>query len=777
MTIVRGSIPSFIQGVSQQPQNLRQRSQVDECINFNPSIVDSLIKRFPTDFIAKLNSLATVDRSHFFSPNGVDVFLLVIVAGVPRIFDLAGVEKTVTTPDGTSYLTGGEDDFRFMTSGEFTFVLNRTKTVAKSATLSTARPFEALVFVKQGNYSNDYNVIVNGVTRATKTTSASVATDIRTNTIAQDLTTQLTANLPAGFTADRGGANHVIYITHNTTDFTIKCEDSNSGRNLSAIKGSVALVSDLPKLARNGFVVEVLGDSESNKDNYYVEFKTHNGETMGEGVWLECAKPNTQHQLDKATMPHVIQRNVDGTFTFKRADWTPRDAGDDDTIPFPSFVGKKLNNVFIHKGRVGLVSSDSPVLSRSNNVFSFFKETALTVLDTDPIDVTALTNRTVNIQHAQTLDDVLILFSDTDQFLLYDDGTSLTTETVGISHTTSYACDADCQPVFAGNSVLFTKATGDITTVREAIRAGDTIKLQVVTTTQHVETYLPQIDRMVVDIERSAMYAVPKTKTDKLYLYKWYVQDGEYKQQAWSQWQFPNALVYNAYVAEDSLYLLVKRGSEFNIESINLNKSVFDEGLDFRIHLDSKRSFIGGTYDVLTGKTTFTGLPPYMEGVKLITVKDGDIVEHLGNLPSVGATAVILEGNYTGARLYWGIPYTAMFRFSDFYAQTPNSQGTVDVRTQGRLQVSSIILSYAKTGGFKIQIKPNNYPQTDVHFTGIVAGSFSAESGKLNMPSGNLRTFIRHRSDQVKIEVLSESWTPATFIKAEWEGRYASRKN
>jgi hypothetical protein len=166
-----------------------------------------------------------------------------------------------------------------------------------------------------------------------------------------------------------------------------------------------------------------------------------------------------------------------------------------------------------------------------------------------------------------------------------------------------------------------------------------------------------------------------------------------------------------------------------------------------------------------------------MEGVKLITVKDGDIVEHLGNLPSVGATAVILEGNYTGARLYWGIPYTAMFRFSDFYAQTPNSQGTVDVRTQGRLQVSSIILSYAKTGGFKIQIKPNNYPQTDVNFTGIVAGSFSAESGKLNMPSGNLRTFIRHRSDQVKIEVLSESWTPATFIKAEWEGRYASRKN
>lgn len=48
------TIPSFSQGVSQQADKLKLPTQVAELVNGYPSLLEGLMKRYPTEFEVKL---------------------------------------------------------------------------------------------------------------------------------------------------------------------------------------------------------------------------------------------------------------------------------------------------------------------------------------------------------------------------------------------------------------------------------------------------------------------------------------------------------------------------------------------------------------------------------------------------------------------------------------------------------------------------------------------------------------------------------------------------
>ena len=51
-----------------------------------------------------------------------------------------GVERTVTAPNGFGYLAGAQaGDYRAVTVADYTFILNRSKTVEVDPTLSASR--------------------------------------------------------------------------------------------------------------------------------------------------------------------------------------------------------------------------------------------------------------------------------------------------------------------------------------------------------------------------------------------------------------------------------------------------------------------------------------------------------------------------------------------------------------------------------------------------------------------------------------------------------------
>ena len=71
-------------------------------------------------------------------------------------------------------------------------------------------------------------------------------------------------------------------------------------------------------------------------------------------MWRETVAPNIQYQFDTNTMPHVLIRNANGTFTFQQFEWTGSIAGDATTAPNPTFVGSQIKNINVFRNRLVL---------------------------------------------------------------------------------------------------------------------------------------------------------------------------------------------------------------------------------------------------------------------------------------------------------------------------------------------------------------------------------------------------------------------------------------
>ena len=88
----------------------------------------------------------------------------------------------------------------------------------------------------------------------------------------------------------------------------VKCVDGFNGQGMFGFFHTAQKFTNLPTEAKDGYTVKVLGDNGSGSDDYYVTYKS------SENVWKECAKPGIKAGYDKATMPHVMVRNADGTY-------------------------------------------------------------------------------------------------------------------------------------------------------------------------------------------------------------------------------------------------------------------------------------------------------------------------------------------------------------------------------------------------------------------------------------------------------------------------------
>jgi hypothetical protein len=139
MPNIVSNIPNFVSGVSQQPRTMRFPSQAEESINAFPSVVEGLTKRPPSQHIKRLYTTGLAqnhDTAHFIDRSETERYVTEIRNGTIRVWDLDGNEKTVyyggatpstsPTAQASTFLTGGDTDFKMLTIADYTFVLNKT---------------------------------------------------------------------------------------------------------------------------------------------------------------------------------------------------------------------------------------------------------------------------------------------------------------------------------------------------------------------------------------------------------------------------------------------------------------------------------------------------------------------------------------------------------------------------------------------------------------------------------------------------------------------------
>ena len=427
----------------------------------------------------------------------------------------------------------------------------------------------------------------------------------------------------------------VIHLKNSTYPITVELTDGKGDTFSRAVNGSqeVPNFGYLPGSANieEGFVARISGDKSSGQDDYYV---TWNG-----AVWKEVSQPmypggstlsnftagsyalhaspaaplvalqkSMYKELDGGTMPMQLFKAFDSSnniyFVFKPVDWADREAGDSLTNPFPSFANYDpasepdgiytINDIFFHRNRLGFISDENVILSESGGYFNFFHTTVLSVLDTAIIDVAVSNNQVAILKSAIPFQESLILFSDLQQFKLSSDS-FLTPTSVTVDVATNFETSTDAKPVPAGKTIFFPFQRGAFSGIREyfiniASETNDANEISA-----HVPEYVEgTVKKMAVSSNEEVLLILSDTDRREVKVYKYYYNEKEKMQSAWSSWKFDAEIIDMSFVGSIAFFLF-RRGSSIYLEKLNLSvdnaTSIMDDKigvrLDRRVKLDN----------------------------------------------------------------------------------------------------------------------------------------------------------------------------------------------
>lgn len=611
-------------------------------------------------------------------------------------------------------------------------------------------------------------------TGAISSTQTTINSDTQPSTedIARGLADIMRGDLST-FTIDVLGSCIRIYKADNT-DFTFDFSDSQGNTCLVGIKSEVQKFLDLPARCWEGTRVRVVGEDPSAEDDYYLQYRNNTGTSTG--VWVESRGWSQQNRLLPSTMPHVLIREADGSFTFREANWRDRLVGDDDSVPYPTFVDRTITDVFFYRNRLGFTVDESVVLSSIGSYFNFWADSAINVLDTDVIDV-ASTNDTVSLlRHGTVFGEVLILMADQVQFQLSSGTYSyLSPSTVQIDKTTEYNCSRICRPVNSGNTLFFVTERDNWGGVREYQVSPDFVQAEAPEITSHIPKYIPpNLSRMSVARNDGVLFLLSANERNSLYIYRYFWVGEEKVQSAWSHWTLPNnGRCLSHAVVNSTVYLVVQYDEGVFLERVRLNSSGEEDTVGHNILLDRKY-WIRGTYNDVTDTTTFvTAFDASKPGFRIVAGAGSP------NWPAgaefaaedvtiVNSTTVTIKGNHSAVNHIVGFDYTFYYQFSpQFVRETKDNSSPCLLNA--RVQIIDWTLFFNNSGYYEVHVTPIGR-QTRVYKHTARLGTEGFVFGRPNLESGMFKFRVMSSARDTKVAIVNSSTYPSTFSAAEWRG-------
>jgi hypothetical protein len=828
MGLISTSIPNLINGISQQNAVQRNVGQAETQTNFSSNIIEGLTKRPPTEFVANLLSSTAFPNNaavHWINRDSANQYVAVFTNGTVKVFNLDGVEKTVTIDTGgASYLatTAPINDLAFTNIADYTFVANKTKTITETSATTAAKVQEYISYVKSSQYGRQYSVTLNHSTWSypievlfQMPTGNDASTDsgfrdtekiahillygtasshwssgadgigfktIRTDTGATLSTSEGLANysgITGTFTHTQYG--NTIYGTCSSGTFAVETTDGFGNQAMYAVKDAIQDFTDLPYYAKPGMILQITGEEGDTLSDYYVEFKAN-------GVWSECVGPGVKLGLDNATMPYALINNNNNTFSFTQQTYTNRASGDDVTNSAPSFVGKKVSNLTFFQNRLGIISDQNLVLSENASYYNFYATTGTDVLDTDPVDIAAAGTTVNKLYNSIDFNEQLLLFSEEAQYILESSGDSVTPTTAVLTKTSTFSHATKVSPVSAGKYVYFAQNRNDKTAVTEYFADDDTLTNDGIDVTIGVSSLIPGNaykivsnnieDTMVVlchdtlDGTNNTAYtpssAVTATNASTLNIYKYFWDSNKKVQSAWSTWSLSNCQIISAEAYDSYLYVLVNENTNTKLLKIDLRNPDFS-ALSHNIHVDFRTATLSGTYNSSTDLTTFTLPYSLNQTLKAVDATNGS---NLTIDNSSSGTTQKIKGNHTSA--VFGSTYLSEYKFSTPYVREDGGSGTISV-TSGRYQIRQVSVDYQNSGFFQAVVTQEGRNNVTYEFNGTIINSASAIIGQPNITSGTYNIPIQSRNTNYTCTLKSDSHLPVHFVSAELEGFYHRR--
>lgn len=474
---------------------------------------------------------------------------------------------------------------------------------APTTSVSVAR-IDASIRTPQGDNAQDFNasggLSGNG--------SINDRREIDTSVIAANLRKNLQSKISAASQTSNfsvTNAGNLVVVSANAASivgYTISASDGLANSGMGVIYKEVGSISDLPIFCKNDFTIKVVGEQSEVADDFYVKFQTNDGSAFGRGVWVETVGYDEPFQLDSTTLPHLLVSTAENEFNLSPADgsttttdsgneftfesYKTKKAGDANTNPSPSFIGKTISNLFFFKNRLGFLSGSSLVLSEDSFFFNFFRTTVTTFLDSAPIDIEVGSNRVTNLKAATGFQGDLILFSENEQFLLRG-GEILTPRTVSVAAITNFEFEDKVEPLPLGSYIYFPFTRGSFTGIREFAVNSSTDVYDSVEITEQVPAYIPKdITSMKGTTSENIIVALSKQNNKCLYVYKYFWSGNKKVLSSWSKFEFHCEVMAMEFVGS-TLYTIITNGLETNLTKIHFESGLRD-AVGYTTHLDMR---------------------------------------------------------------------------------------------------------------------------------------------------------------------------------------------
>jgi hypothetical protein len=703
-------------------------------------------------------------------------------------YDTEVANCDITSLPSNAYLTDDSgnavtaDDIELLTLNDYTFVLNKAKTVALTADTSAAKPNEAFVVVKVVG-SGHYRIYLDGTERGTHNTGNSGDVDSILNDLVSDINGQTFGGTT--YTAVKVGPG--MYISADNP-FTISVIGGPSEDALFVFQETTPTVADLPIQCKDGYVVKVVNSTDINVDDMYVKFVADSGATYGTGVWEETLAPEIQYKFDPLTMPHQLVRNADGSFTFGPVTWEDRLVGDLETNPNPSFVGAKINNLFFYRNRLGFLSNEAVILGRAGDYFNFWVTTALTVTDDDPIDITASSVRPVNHRYVRPTSVGLVLFSDTEQFILTTDADILSPKTAKINELSSYECDPLVEAVALGTSLAFVSKTPLFTRLYELSEISPDRPPVMTEQTQIVPELIPQTATSMIASPALSIVSLATTGSTTVYQFK-FLEQNQQRASAWYKWELTGELLDQFFDA-NTYYSVVADSDHVFVQSYDLTQAneegflTLPTGEKTDICLDNwsvnpYRSYTSGTdvtrvylpYDHISGKTfSVLVLGGYIGASNSVSTESVGAVLYPTVEGTTGAYYVDIDGDYRGRDLIIGYIYNMEVTLPKFFVTQAEGQSAASDFTSD-LIIHRVKVSTGLSGPIKYDVTITGRPEWSKTIEATTPYSYDLNS--VNMSADAIHTVpIYQRNENLTFKIIGDTPFPVSLLSLNWEGKY-----
>jgi hypothetical protein len=843
MPAVTQLTPNFLGGVSKQNDDKKLEGQLTECVNGYPDPTYGLLKRPGMQFtsvLQKANGDAfteseLADAAWFFIERGAAGSYIGAIKGT-NIYVWTAADGTwcTVTNNATGYLTGTQqNDYHFRSIQDTTIITNRTVNTAMGAAgtfvPNSVATLKLLTLVNTYSYTVTIQNIEAQVTAQNNTTFDDMllydSGDVDTN---HHLIDKIKSVIQAQHTASNAdfdgiwyleGYNNSIVIKRGTgtnavvTDYSAVTGtplhfeiDARGGLNNTALEVFEDDVTDVSKLPLESFTdhnVRVL-NSDNAEDDYHVKFVAYDTTlNRGRGYWEETVARDVSAGFDVDTMPHELANTGATTFTFDTINWSAREAGDDDTSPVPAFIGDPITSTFFYNNRLGILSTDNINFSVANDPYNFFVKSALTQIDSDPIDLNVASVRPVTLSDVLPSPQGLLVFSERQQFQVFTtDGSILTPTSTIVRSVSNYEMNTNIAPVDVGTTTAFvSNVSGYSKLFTLQLRDVEQPPI-VVDISKVVLEWIPDtIDNLTVSPQNSVIMLIDRD-TSYLYLYRYYNNGEKDLFQAWTKWELPGT-IQTAKILNDSVIVVSQHEDEYTIGSITLDEIPSGDvvatanGINGNSCLDMATRPVSpnpGTVNAVVYDSTndltkiYVPFTPFAQqnAMMLLTVPladdgtDAEIDADAGYYATAyertesGTNYRYFEvkGNFTSYAdgIVVGYPYDFEATLPRFYFR--RDQNTTDFTAA--LTVSRAKFSVGRTGAvtFKLKATGSNEWRNVQHTAD--ADYYSADSN----PVKSERQFIvpiHQRNTNFELKVTSDFPYPVSLVSMMWEGNYTPR--